>query len=86
MSETLNHWYIVDAHVIENGQREEKFTSLSYAGFLPGYTMGYNYHGLIFTINTLSAAKLRSGKTRKFITFYKNNMYRVQLIALFINL
>lgn len=65
MSETLNHWYLVSAHVIEDGYREEKFMSLSYAGFLPGYTMGYNHHGLIFTINTLSAATLRSGKTRK---------------------
>ncbi|XP_043674518.1 uncharacterized protein LOC122632105 [Vespula pensylvanica] len=69
LSETLNHWYLVDAHVIEDGYREEKFISLSYAGFLPGYTMGYNHHGLIFTINTLSAATLRSGKTpRYFIT------------------
>lgn len=64
LSETLNHWYIVSAHVIEPGFREEKFTSLSYAGFLPGYTMGFNYHGLVFSINTLSAKTLRSGKTR----------------------
>lgn len=69
LSETLNHWYLVNAHVIENGYKEEKFISLCYAGFLPGYTMGYNHHGLIFTINTLSAATLRSGKTpRYFIT------------------
>ncbi|XP_076649599.1 C45 family peptidase tan [Halictus rubicundus] len=69
LSETLNHWYLVSAHVVEPGCKEEKFTSLSYAGFLPGYTMGYNYHGLIFTINTLSAASLRSGKTpRYFLT------------------
>lgn len=71
LSETLNHWYLVDAHVIEDGYREEKFISLSYAGFLPGYTMGYNHHGLIFTINTLSAATLRSGKTRKSIMYSK---------------
>ncbi|KAK0181058.1 hypothetical protein PV327_003375 [Microctonus hyperodae] len=69
LSETLNHWYIVSAHVIEPGFREEKFTSLSYAGFLPGYTMGFNYHGLVFSINTLSAKTLRSGKTpRYFLT------------------
>ncbi|XP_012256665.2 uncharacterized protein LOC105686426 [Athalia rosae] len=66
---TLNHWYLVSAHVVEEGLREEKFTSLSYAGFLPGYTMGYNHHGLVYSINTLSAKKLRSGKTpRYFIT------------------
>lgn len=62
----MNHWYIVDVHVIEKGYREEKFTSLCYAGFLPGYTMGYNHHGLVYSINTLSAAALRPGKTREF--------------------
>ncbi|XP_054012976.1 beta-alanyl-dopamine/carcinine hydrolase [Hylaeus anthracinus] len=69
LGETLNYWYLVSAHVLEPGCKEEKFTSLSYAGFLPGYTMGYNYHGLVYTVNTLSAANLRSGKTpRYFIT------------------
>ncbi|XP_012279242.1 uncharacterized protein LOC105699095 [Orussus abietinus] len=62
----LNHWYLVSAHVVEDGLREEKFTSLSYAGFLPGYTMGYNHHGLVYTINTLSARRLRSGKTLRY--------------------
>ncbi|XP_032668197.1 uncharacterized protein LOC116842712 isoform X2 [Odontomachus brunneus] len=69
LSETMNHWYLVSAHVVEAGYREEKFTSLSYAGFLPGYTMGFNHHGLVYSINTLSAAVLRSGKTpRYFLT------------------
>lgn len=69
LHETLNHWYLVSAHVIEAGFREEKFTSLSYAGFLPGYTMGYNHHGLVYSINTLSAEVLRTGKTpRYFLT------------------
>ncbi|XP_071653594.1 beta-alanyl-dopamine/carcinine hydrolase [Temnothorax longispinosus] len=69
VSDTLNHWYLVSAHVIEAGYKEEKFTSLSYAGFLPGYTMGYNHHGLVYSINTLSAAVLQSGKTpRYFLT------------------
>ncbi|XP_058808212.1 beta-alanyl-dopamine/carcinine hydrolase isoform X2 [Phymastichus coffea] len=69
LSETLNHWYLVDAHVTEPGYPDEKFCSLSYAGFLPGYTMGYNHHGLVYSINTLSAKSLRSGKTpRYFIT------------------
>lgn len=70
LSETLNHWYLVSAHVIEPDNKEEKFTSLSYAGFLPGYTMGYNHHGLVYSINTLSAATLRSGKTRKYVFIY----------------
>lgn len=44
---------------------EERFTSVCYAGHLPGYNPSYNHHGVVFTMNTLSAAKLHSGKTRK---------------------
>lgn len=66
LGETLTHWYLVAAHVVEPGCKEENFTSLSYAGFLPGYTMGYNHHGLVYAINTLSAATLRSAKTPRY--------------------
>lgn len=60
---------MVSVHVAEPGYREEKFTSLCYAGFLPGYTMSYNHHGLVFSINTLFAPVLHSGKTpRYFLT------------------
>lgn len=71
LSENLNNFYIVSAHIISDSPQgrykvtEERFTSLCYAGHLPGYTMNYNHHGLVFSINTLSAAKLNSGKTRK---------------------
>ncbi|XP_055304139.1 beta-alanyl-dopamine/carcinine hydrolase [Sitodiplosis mosellana] len=75
LQETLNHFYIVSAHIIESTPQgkhrvsEERFTSLCYAGHLPGYTMGYNHHGLVYSINTLSANTLHSGKTpRHFIT------------------
>ncbi|XP_018327238.1 uncharacterized protein LOC108738347 [Agrilus planipennis] len=75
LSEVLNHFYLVSAHIIEEkpqgrwGVKEERFTSLCYAGHLPGYTMSYNHHGLVFSINTLGARKLCPGKTpRHFIT------------------
>ncbi|XP_074030172.1 C45 family peptidase tan [Leptinotarsa decemlineata] len=75
LSDTLNHFYFVSAHIISDKPcgkwkvKEEKFTSLCYAGHLPGYTMSYNHHGLVFSINTLSAKYLKSGKTpRHFIT------------------
>lgn len=75
LSEVLNHYYFVSAHIISDAPQgkynvtEERFTSLCYAGHLPGYTMNYNHHGLIFSINTLSARKLHGGKTpRHFIT------------------
>ncbi|XP_004536429.1 uncharacterized protein LOC101452854 [Ceratitis capitata] len=75
LTATLNHYYFVVAHIISDTPqgkhkvKEERFMSLCYAGHLPGYTMNYNHHGLVFTINTLSALHLRSGKTpRHFIT------------------
>lgn len=42
--------------------------------------MGYNHHGLVYSINTLSANRLNAGKTRelirncKLIVFYINNI------------
>uniref|UniRef100_A0A1B0AXN0 Peptidase C45 hydrolase domain-containing protein n=1 Tax=Glossina palpalis gambiensis TaxID=67801 RepID=A0A1B0AXN0_9MUSC len=75
LTATLNHYYFVVAHIINDtpqgkyNVKEERFMSLCYAGHLPGYTMSYNHHGLVFSINTLSAEILRSGKTpRHFIT------------------
>ncbi|KAK5642894.1 hypothetical protein RI129_009061 [Pyrocoelia pectoralis] len=75
ISENLNLYYFVSAHIIADkpqgkwGITEEKFTSLCYPGHLPGYTMSYNHHGLIVSINTLSATFVRAGKTpRHFLT------------------
>lgn len=77
LAPTLNHFYLVSAHVLpEPGlpqgrwkDTEERFTSLCYAGCLPGFTMSYNHHGLVYSINVVSAAKLVSGKTpRTFLT------------------
>lgn len=73
LSENLNNFYFVSAHIISDSPQgkykvtEERFTSLCYAGHLPGYTQNYNHHGLCFSINTLSARKLYSGKTRKYL-------------------
>lgn len=71
LPEVLNHYYIVCAEIIEPTPRgrfqvkEEKFSSLCYAGHLPGYTSGYNRHGLIFSINTIQIKKLYPSKIRK---------------------
>ncbi|GBP87600.1 hypothetical protein EVAR_99655_1 [Eumeta japonica] len=72
--ETLNHWYILSAHIVPSeeersqGAREERFTSLCYAGQLPGYTMGHTAAGMVFSINTLSPRRLRPGRTRVYRT------------------
>lgn len=66
-SEVLANWYIVSAHIIGDGP-EERFASLCYAGHLPGYTSGYNHHGLVFSINTLTCKRLHSsGTPRHFV-------------------
>jgi hypothetical protein len=63
--ELLNNVFIVCAEIIgENGKRLEKFSTLAYAGCLPGYTMGFNEHGFVHTINTLYPLENRPGKTR----------------------
>jgi hypothetical protein len=65
-AECLNNFYIVSAHVVSDGAyKEEKFSALCYPGHIGGYTMGYNSHGLVFSINTLVARKLLPNKTRK---------------------
>ncbi|CAL8135580.1 unnamed protein product [Orchesella dallaii] len=52
--EFLNNVFLVSAHIVNNeGTTLEKFTTLTYAGYLPGYTMGYNHHGMIYTVNTI---------------------------------
>ncbi|KAI5729384.1 hypothetical protein M8J76_001962 [Diaphorina citri] len=72
LSEVLNHIYFVSAHIISDKPRgrwaikEEKFTSLCYAGHLPGFTMSYNNHGLVYSINVVSAKTLSAGKTPRF--------------------
>ncbi|XP_067002948.1 beta-alanyl-dopamine/carcinine hydrolase [Anabrus simplex] len=86
----LNHFYFVSAHIISEtpqgrwGVKEERFTSLCYAGHLPGFTMSYNHHGLVFSVNVISAKKLVSGKTpRYFLTramLGAENMVQVQQI------
>ncbi|KAF4532423.1 hypothetical protein B566_EDAN003876 [Ephemera danica] len=72
LPEVMNHIYLVAAHIIPEAPQgrwhvsEEKFTSLCYAGHLPGFTMGYNHHGLVFSINIVNAARLVAAKTPRF--------------------
>nr|CAD7206044.1 unnamed protein product [Timema douglasi] len=71
LSETLNHIYFVSAHIISEKPQgrwnvtEERFMSLCYAGHLPGFTMSYNHHGLVFSVNIIMAKTLAAGKTRE---------------------
>lgn len=69
LQETLNHVYLVSAHIHEEepqgklGTQSEGFTALCYAGHLPGFCMGYNHHGLVFSINVIFPQKVLAGKT-----------------------
>lgn len=53
----LNHCYILNAdiEVVKGSERKcvERFSSFCYPGCLPGFSMGYNTHGIIFTINVV---------------------------------
>ncbi|KAF0747070.1 Uncharacterized protein FWK35_00031943, partial [Aphis craccivora] len=77
LNATINHFYIVSAHIMPKGEegggifpvREEKWEAMTYAGSLSGYASGYNFHGLVFTINTIFAKKLINNKIpRVFLT------------------
>ncbi|KAF2353623.1 Peptidase C45 [Trinorchestia longiramus] len=69
LAAVLNHIYIVSAHVTEEepqgryGTRSEGFTALCYAGYLPGFCMGYNHHGFVFSINVLFPTDVQADKT-----------------------
>lgn len=66
------HCYIVHADITdsEGGQvRHEKFSSLCYAGHLPGFCMNVNVHGLVYTINIIEPIRVHPHKTpRHFLT------------------
>ncbi|XP_046355976.2 acyl-coenzyme A:6-aminopenicillanic-acid-acyltransferase 40 kDa form-like [Haliotis rufescens] len=46
--------YVVDATITGDDGVEEKFTSLCYPGGLPGVSIGYNHHGMAFSVNSLA--------------------------------
>lgn len=64
--ELAANMYILCAEIIDdNGDKLEKFRTIAYAGQLPGFSMGYNEHGLIFSINALYPRIVQLNKTRK---------------------
>ncbi|XP_065219745.1 beta-alanyl-dopamine/carcinine hydrolase [Planococcus citri] len=71
-ADSLSHFYFVSAHIICDEPQgkwkvsEERFVSLCYAGHLPGFTMSYNYDGLVYSINVIYAKELFAPKTPEF--------------------
>lgn len=66
--ELLNNVFIVSAEILDNnGEKVEKFTTLTYAGYLPGYTMGYNDQGFIYSVNTLCPLDILNEKSRTYV-------------------
>ncbi|KAL7633543.1 UNVERIFIED_CONTAM: hypothetical protein RMT77_016076 [Armadillidium vulgare] len=72
---TLNHMYILSAHIKEDTPqgkwktKEERFTAFCYAGHLPGFCMGYNHHGFVYSVNVIFPKNVLAGKTpRHFLT------------------
>ncbi|KAK7578103.1 hypothetical protein V9T40_010308 [Parthenolecanium corni] len=72
MIDTLGYFYFVSAHIIEKEPQgkwkttEERFVSLCYAGYLPGFTMNYNHHGLVYSINVIHARDVYAPKTPEY--------------------
>ncbi|CAG7827918.1 unnamed protein product [Allacma fusca] len=54
-----NNFYIVSAEVLaEDGVTViENFATLTYPGYLPGGTMGYNEHGIVHSVNSIYPKK-----------------------------
>jgi len=64
----LGRTYIVQAEILdEQGNVVEQFSSVSYPGFLPGYTMGFNKFGMVHSINTINPATRNPNGTRKYV-------------------
>ncbi|XP_071541114.1 beta-alanyl-dopamine/carcinine hydrolase-like isoform X2 [Panulirus ornatus] len=69
LKELTSNIYLVSAHIMEETPqgrwqtKEEHFTALCYAGYLPGFCMGYNRHGLVFSVNAITPLRVFSGKT-----------------------
>lgn len=64
-----NHLYVVHADITEKCGRRERFSSLCYAGHLPGFCMNVNEHGLVYTINIIEPVHVYNNKTpRHFLT------------------
>lgn len=56
LRQITNNFYIISAEILsDDGSSSilEKFTSLVYPGTLPGGTMGYNDHGIIYSMNSI---------------------------------
>ncbi|XP_021958815.1 uncharacterized protein LOC110854655 [Folsomia candida] len=68
MCEILNNCYIISAEIMDSsGRLIEKFTTFSYAAHLMGYTMGFNEHGMVYSVNTLFPSIHKNGTPRAFI-------------------
>ncbi|XP_059089742.1 beta-alanyl-dopamine/carcinine hydrolase-like [Tigriopus californicus] len=67
--DSINLGYVVSAHILEAAPRgrygvsEEKFSAFCLPGMLPGLFMGYNYYGMVFSINTISTGKISVNRT-----------------------
>lgn len=66
MTEIKDHIYIISAEILSKSETNsadageendvvilEKFTTFCYGATLMGYTMGYNNHGMIYSVNTI---------------------------------
>lgn len=62
-----NNMFIIIAKVLDKDEQTELeyFAAIAYAGYLPGFTMGFNRHGLYCSGNTMVPAQTFPERTRK---------------------
>lgn len=75
-----NHLYVVHADITEKCGRRERFSSLCYAGHLPGFCMNVNEHGLVYTINIIEPVHVYNNKTRILCTILKIIMLHLRFL------
>lgn len=82
--ECFGRAYIVQAEIVdEDGNLLEQFSSIAYPGFLPGYTMGFNQHGMIHSINTVNPEKRNANGTRNATHKIINTLKFIHLVSNF---
>lgn len=69
------HCYVVHADITETCdgvEHREKFSSLCYAGHLPGFCMSVNQHGFVFSINVIEAFQRQTDRIRNYPNDYQS--------------
>ncbi|XP_077993557.1 beta-alanyl-dopamine/carcinine hydrolase-like [Glandiceps talaboti] len=65
-----DYGYLVDAHIVDPDGHypEERFTSFTYPGYLPGNAFGFNSAGMVLTMNAVFPKEVETTMIPRYIT------------------